>query len=100
MGHTDNLRTYNDGYHVEHHRESRLHWSQLPLSFCSHLEEHGKTDALVFRGVHFFDVGLAPMLGERGLRWLAQRMLCVGERERTVTERVAELRRRLAPVIR
>lgn len=62
LNHIDNQRTYNDGYHIQHHADSRLHWTLLPQRFMDTLPQHAAEDALVFHGVHFFDVGIAGAL--------------------------------------
>ena len=99
VNHADNQRTFNDGYHVNHHANSRLHWSDLPDAFMDAARDLGAKDALVFRGIHFFDVGGAVLTGR--LAWLAERVVTLpGHPKRSKAQLVAELRRRLQPVIR
>jgi hypothetical protein len=61
------------------------------------LEKHAKEDALVFEGVHFFDVGICVMFGK--LDYLAERYVCYGQKKRTKEEIVKELKRRLEPIL-
>ena len=99
VNHADNQRTFNDGYHAGHHANGRLHWTELPGSFMASLPAHAAADALVFHGVHFFEVGIAVLLGRSaGLRFLARRYVRVGQPLRDEAALVAELRRRLAPI--
>lgn len=72
----ENQTTYNDGYHVVHHANSRTHWSELPQRFIDTLDIHEANATLVFRDVHFMEVGAAATFGgERGLRWLATKLV-------------------------
>lgn len=58
----DNLKTFNDGYHIVHHANSQMHWSEMPQKMVDTLDEHAKNDAFVFVGIGFFDVGAAVFL--------------------------------------
>ena len=95
----ENQKTFDDGYHVQHHVDSRMHWSTFAKNFSTKetLEKHAKEDALVFEGVHFFDVGICVMFGK--LDYLAERYVCYGQKKRTKEEIVKELKRRLEPIL-
>ena len=51
INHPCNQRAFNDGYHVEHHVNSRRHWSELPRSFVRNLEKYRDEDAIIFQGI-------------------------------------------------
>ncbi|GBF88896.1 fatty acid desaturase [Raphidocelis subcapitata] len=96
----DNRKTYNDGFHIIHHANSQLHWSQLPARFLETLDTHDARDALCFEGIGFFDVGVAVFTGR--LEWLADRVVPCGPKQaaRGKREWVELMRRRLQPVQR
>ncbi len=68
------------------------------LILCTHPYYCGATAALTFKGIGFFDVGVAVFTGRLG--WLADRVVPCGERQagRSREEWVQLLRERLRPV--
>lgn len=47
----DNSKTYNDGYHIMHHANSRTHWSELPSAFLQQLQAHDDKDGEYMQGL-------------------------------------------------
>jgi fatty acid desaturase len=93
-----NRRCFNDGYHALHHVSPRCHWTEHPAEFEAHLEEYGRNDAVVLRGVDFFQVWLLLMTGN----WNRLERAFVrlpGAPARDHDEAVAFLRSRLRPVV-
>ena len=43
----DNCKTFNDGYHIVHHVNSRLHWSEMPHDFMRNIQKYADQDCLV-----------------------------------------------------
>jgi len=64
INHVENLFTFNDGYHIVHHINSRLHWSEMPQRFVDNLPTYAAEGAITFSGIHFFEVGLFVMTGQ------------------------------------
>lgn len=102
VGCADNQRSFNDGYHILHHHNSQLHWTQFPRKLTQQgvLEEHAAAGALVFEGVGFFDVGAAVFAGrwDRLQLWLvrySQRLAGMSDEQV-----VAMLKARLRPIHR
>ena len=43
--------SYNDGYHIIHHLNSRLHWSLLPQRFIDTLQAHDDKSTFYFKSI-------------------------------------------------
>lgn len=44
--------------------DSQAHWTELPATFLASLDKQAQAGTFVFRGIQFFDVGLAVFLGK------------------------------------
>merc|ERR1712178_351874 len=64
INHIENLYTFNDGYHIVHHINSRIHWAEMPQRFLKELPKYAQEGAITFSGLHFFQVGLYVMTGQ------------------------------------
>ena len=94
-----NRRCFNDGYHIHHHVKARCHWSEYPGEFQTNMRTYGEHDAIVFRGLDFFIVWVLLMLHRYETMALA-RVELPGAPTRTVEERIAFMKSRLAPIPR
>lgn len=95
INHVENLFTFNDGYHVVHHINSRLHWSEMPQRFLDELPKYAAEGAITFNGLHFFEVGLFVMTGQ----WskLYKNYVHLSDEKKSEEEVVAMLKQRLLP---
>lgn len=92
----ENMKTFNDGYHIIHHVNSKLHWTQLPVRFMETLEKHAEEDALVFDGLSFFEIGFLVFTGQ--LDAVAHRYVNLRQKRRSRAEVTALLHERLRPI--
>ncbi len=56
-----NRRSFNDGYHIGHHRQSTMHWTDLPVEFQKNIELYSEREAIVFSGIDFIMVWMLLM---------------------------------------
>jgi len=92
----DNQYSFNDGYHITHHLNARLHWSLMPQRFLDNIEAYKKGDALVFEGISFFEVGILVFTGH--LKKLASYYVQLNDKKRTEDEIIALFERRFTPI--
>ena len=92
-----NHKAFNDGYHIGHHVKMNRHWTEMPADFLASRETYAKIDAVVFERLDFFLVSVLLLTHQH--RFLAKRMVDLGK-PRTIEERVAFIKSRVAPIIR
>ena len=51
-----NHKCWNDGYHISHHIEPTMHYTDHPGYFLNTLDEYEKNKALVFEGIGFLTI--------------------------------------------
>jgi hypothetical protein len=87
-----NRRCFNDGYHIGHHLQQTMHWTDMPVEFQKNLATYASEGAIVFRGLDYFGVWLALMLKRYG--WLAKRVVQLGDQPKSEEDIVLLLRER------
>ena len=91
-----NHKCWNDGYHISHHIDPTIHWTDHPLYFREHLAEFGRQKPVVFAGLNYLDIFLLLMRDR--YQELADRFVDVGGHYKNDEEVIAVLRSRVAPV--
>jgi fatty acid desaturase len=91
-----NHKCWNDGYHISHHLEPMLHWTEHPRYFREHLAEFGRNKAVVFDGLNYMDVFVLLLRDRYDL--LAERFVDVGNNFQNDEEVIAFLRSRVVPI--
>ena len=91
-----NARNFNDGYHIEHHKNPGMSWHNLPKYFQSQIAYYVEQDGFIFTNIGSGRVGKLVLNGK--LEELAEHYLNVGQKIRTQEELVEEFKRRLQPI--
>lgn len=94
----DNLFTFNDGYHVTHHVNSRIHWTQHMEHFLTNLEKYVENDTLVIDGLGVPEVGFFCFIGRLDI--VADHVVHFTKEKRPKEDIIADLKMRLKPVVR
>merc|ERR1712086_705864 len=95
INHIENLYTFNDGYHIVHHINSRVHWSDMPQRFLDELPTYADKGAICFNNLHFMQVGVLVMTGQWSALYDAYIQL--SDEPKSEKEVVEMMKRRLAP---
>ena len=91
-----NVKCWNDGYHISHHLQSTMHWTEHPRYFQNTIEEYIINDAVVFDGIHFLHVFIYLMRDRYDL--LAKHFVNIGNRFSSDEEVIAFLRSRTGKI--
>jgi fatty acid desaturase len=91
-----NHKCWNDGYHISHHIDPTMHWTDHPRFFEQNLAEFARHRAVVFSGLNYLDIFGMLMSGRYDK--LAKHFVNVGGVYRNDEEVIAFLRSRTAPV--
>ncbi len=87
-----NVKCWNDGYHISHHLECTMHWTEHPVYFQNTLDKYIENNAVVFDGIHFLHVFIYLMRGRYDL--LAKHFVNLGDRFKSDEEIMVFLKSR------
>jgi len=87
-----NVKCWNDGYHISHHIDSNIHWTEHPAYFQNTINEYAKNDAIVFEGIHFLHVFI--YLVQNRYDKLAAHFVNIGDRYQNEEQVIALMKSR------
>ncbi len=91
-----NDKCFNDGYHIGHHLDAKMHWTEMRRDFDEHRAEYLAQGAVVFRGLDYLMIWALLMVG--AYKTLARHMVQLGPTEVPEADRIALLHARLKPI--
>ena len=91
-----NRKCWNDGYHISHHINPTLHWTEHPRFFRENLKEFARNRSVVFDGLNYSEIFVLLLRDRYDL--LAQRFVDVGKHFSSDEEVIAFLRSRVVPI--
>ncbi len=91
-----NKKCWNDGYHISHHIDPTMHWTEHPRYFREHLADFARERAVVFSGLNYMNVFFL-LLRER-YDVLAAHFVDVGGHYANDAEVITFLKSRLRPI--
>lgn len=91
-----NHKCWNDGYHICHHVNPTLHWTEHPEYFRSNLDKFAENRSVVFAGLNFLDIFILLMRKRYDL--LAERFVSLGGQFKNDEEVIAHLKSRVVPI--
>lgn len=62
-----NRRCFNDGYHIVHHINPHMHYTDMPEEFLQNRDTYAKEKAIIFEGLDFFLIWLLLMTKSYGI---------------------------------
>lgn len=60
---SNNDKVFNDGYHIVHHENGKLHWTKMADQLGDNWQDYDKAGALLFKNCDFFMIGFFVMTG-------------------------------------
>lgn len=95
-----NSLTFNDGYHCIHHKYPYLSWRQMPHKLLEEkvFRAHGDENALCFRSVDWFWLGLLIFFGQLDVLFSYFVPVSVEQSNWSSADFVREIKRRITPI--